>query len=156
MSNRPSRYNTRSSARNPMAAPNLNPARFVEQVAAMANNGGNAPSNWAKKVANMRPKEYVGNENPADLEDWIDEMDKVLETVECPEDSKVRCAVFYLKSEENRWWKGAREALQAQPNFNWEVLQNALRVRFYPAYIRTGKYSEFMNLRQGNDSVTEY
>ena len=118
-----------------------------------------------KRLATHRPKTYNGATDPVVLEDWINETEKILEVVNCPENLKVKLAAFYLVGPAELWWRALKGVLAAstsaggatQPtSWRWEDFLKKLRERFYPAALQRQKESEFLYLRQHSLSVTEY
>ena len=57
----------------------------------------------AKKIANLRPDKYLGEEDPVTLENLIMDMEKVLDTVQCALNLRVLGAVFYLRGPTDLW-----------------------------------------------------
>lgn len=43
-----------------------------------------------------------------------------------------------------------------EPNFRWNELKEALRTKFYPTYLRKQKSMEFISLRMGTMTISEY
>ncbi|KAL2930454.1 Zinc finger CCHC domain-containing protein 12 [Bienertia sinuspersici] len=109
-----------------------------------------------KKVAQSKLPTYQGEANPTILEEWLREFNKLFKDVECPEESKVNSAVYYLRGEADLWWLQNEEALRALPNFGWDKFQELLRNKFYPIFLQKQKVDEFLELKMGNMSVTEY
>jgi len=116
----------------------------------------NAPEDYSRRIAHLKPNVYKGEEDPVILEDWIREFDKVLDAVNCPPDQRVNGAVYYLRGEADTWWSINGAALLAQPEFDWDAFKTALRARFYPEHVRMEKYNEFIELKQRSMTVKEY
>ena len=51
---------------------------------------------------------FDGQGKPEDAELWLSEVEKILESLECPVEKCVRLATFQLKGEVDTWWKSAR------------------------------------------------
>lgn len=109
-----------------------------------------------KRVAASKPPYYTGKEDPASLENWIREFDKLFDAINCPEDLKINNAVYYLKEEADLWWSQRRDDFLSKSYFGWDELKEALRNKFYPAYLQKQKSMEFINLRMGTMTITEY
>lgn len=103
-----------------------------------------------------KPPYYNGKEDPASLENWIREFDKLFDAINCPEELKLNNAVYYLKEEADLWWSQRKNDLTIERNFGWTELKEALRTKFYPAHLRKQKSMEFINLRMGAMSISEY
>ncbi|XP_021747555.1 uncharacterized protein LOC110713411 [Chenopodium quinoa] len=109
-----------------------------------------------KRVAAAKPPVYLGKEDPASLENWIREFDKLFDAINCPSEMRVNNGVYYLREEADLWWAQRKYELLKRPNFGWDEFKEALREKFYPSYLRKQKCMEFTNLRMGNMSIIEY
>ncbi|XP_057247597.1 uncharacterized protein LOC130589955 [Beta vulgaris subsp. vulgaris] len=109
-----------------------------------------------KKVASRNPPVYDGKEDPASLENWIREFDKLFTAVRCDDELKINNATYYLREEADLWWSQRKESLATQEDFGWEQFKEALRTKFYPPHLRKKKCLEFTNLRMGTMTVNEY
>ena len=122
----------------------LNMAQLIQN---QNNNNNHYEPDWAKKIFQMKPDFYQGKEDPTELEDWIRNLDKILDVVNCPDEHRVNGVVYYFKGEADNWWSASRDGLLAQPNFSWDDLKFALRERFYPQHVQAQKYEEFLTLK---------
>ncbi|XP_021859213.2 uncharacterized protein [Spinacia oleracea] len=109
-----------------------------------------------KKVAASKPRTYDGKEDPASLENWLREFDKLFDAINCPEDLKINNVVYYLREEANLWWSQRKKDLMIKPDFDWEAMKEALRAKFYPPYLKKQKCLEYTNLIMGTMTVNEY
>ncbi|XP_057247452.1 uncharacterized protein LOC104882935 [Beta vulgaris subsp. vulgaris] len=109
-----------------------------------------------KKVASSNPPVYDGKEDPASIENWIREFDKLFTAVRCDDELKINNATYYLREEADLWWSQRKESLATQEDFGWEQFKEALRTKFYPPHLRKKKCLEFTNLRMGTMTVNEY
>ncbi|XP_021838093.1 uncharacterized protein [Spinacia oleracea] len=106
-----------------------------------------------KKVATSKPPTYDGKEDPANLENWFREFDKLFDAINCPEHLKINNAAYYLREEADLWWSQRKKDLMAKPDFDWETMKEALRAKFYPPYLKKHKCLEFTTLRMGTMTV---
>ncbi|XP_042485925.1 uncharacterized protein LOC122066176 [Macadamia integrifolia] len=73
------------------------------------------------------------------------------------EEQKLMCADYQLKNEANAWWKSTKPILVAlQPNLTWEHFKVEFYNNYFPDSMRERKEIEFMELKQGSNSVLEY
>ena len=72
-------------------------AREQRELQAAAAQAAGVGEDMDKKIANLRPDRYLGEEDPVKLENWIVDMEKVLDTVQCAPNLRVLGAVFYLR-----------------------------------------------------------
>ena len=78
------------------------------ELQAAAAQAAGVGEDMAKKIANLRPNKYLGEEDPVTLENWIVDMEKVLDTVQCALNLRVLGAVFYLIEPTDLWWREVR------------------------------------------------
>ena len=79
--------------------------------------GGNAPRDIREADAyrrvmndflNMRPPLYRGDPDPNSAEEWIEELEKIFELLQCSEQQKVRFATHMLKGNAAKWWNAMK------------------------------------------------
>ncbi|CAO2837919.1 unnamed protein product [Amaranthus hypochondriacus] len=58
-----------------------------------------------RRLGGHRPPFYNGESDPVKLENWIDQIEKVLEVVNCPRGLMVKISSFYLEDTASMWWK---------------------------------------------------
>ncbi|XP_021771795.1 uncharacterized protein LOC110735930 [Chenopodium quinoa] len=109
-----------------------------------------------KRVTTAKPLVYLGKEDPASLESWIREFDKLFDAINYPSELRVNNGYYYLRKEADLWWVQRKDELLKKPNFGWDEFKEALREKFYPSYLRKQKSMEFTNLRMGNMFINEY
>ncbi|XP_057250605.1 uncharacterized protein LOC125497568 [Beta vulgaris subsp. vulgaris] len=115
----------------------------------------NESATMFKKFSSLNPPLYDGKPDPVAFEDWINRIDQLFETLQCPEKWRVDFAVFYLTGQASLWWKIVKEK-KNEPGFGWSKLQDLMRDKFYPPSLRKQKEDEFLHLQQGTMSVLEY
>ncbi|XP_010689515.2 uncharacterized protein LOC104903214 [Beta vulgaris subsp. vulgaris] len=108
-----------------------------------------------ERLDKIKPPYYKGQADPTFLENWIREFRK-FGVVNCPENMRVGQAILYLKDEADLWWRGNEARLSVVEGFNWDAFVIALRGKFYPAFMRKQKAHEFINLRMGSMTISEY
>ena len=73
-----------------------------------------------------------------------------------PKDMRVGQVVLCSKDEADLWWKEIGTRLNVVEEFNWESFIDALREKFYPAFMRQQKAREFINLKMRSMTIFEY
>ncbi|XP_075473296.1 uncharacterized protein LOC142556885 [Primulina tabacum] len=68
---------------------------------------------------------------------------------------KVTCSIFLLTKHARIWWENARVALPAIP-LTWETFKIVFYNKYFSKDVRAKKTSDFLNLKQGNMSITDY
>ena len=114
---------------------------------------------WISQFRKLGAPNFDGKGKPEDAESWLSEVEKILESLECPEEKWVRLATFQFKGEASQWWKSAHRLkfpdtdLLAIP---WEEFREVFYERYFPEYERDRLDRDFQNLKQGSMSVAEY
>ena len=130
---------------------------FLQEQAQMQQDRAAAvQSNVLRRISAMHPPTYEGQMDPKILENWIRDMDKLLDATNCPQEQRVAIAVYYLREAADHWWSSSKVTLLAQAGFGWERLKEKLRSQFYPYSVQKGKYNEFLHLRQREMTPLEY
>ncbi|XP_048496386.1 uncharacterized protein LOC125495649 [Beta vulgaris subsp. vulgaris] len=93
-----------------------------------------------ERLAKVKPPYYKGKIDPTFLENWIREFEKIFGAVNCPEGMRVE--------------NGDR--LSDMEGFTWDAFVIALRGKFYLVFMRKQKAQEFINLRMGSMTISEY
>ncbi|XP_057543963.1 uncharacterized protein LOC130823359 [Amaranthus tricolor] len=115
-------------------------------------------SSISKRISQNKPPTYSGTGEPAALESWLREFDKLFNVVQCPENLRVNQAAFYLQEEADYWWSNARDSVMSELDnpLSWKDLKTMIREKFYPPHTKKQKSNEFATLEMGKMSVDEY
>ncbi|XP_015072521.1 uncharacterized protein LOC107016621 [Solanum pennellii] len=105
----------------------------------------------------MIPPIYFGSRTKEDLQDFVDEVHKILYVIGVNEEEKAELDAYQLKDVAQVWYNmwGDGRAPGEVP-ITWDVLKSTLLERFFPREQREAKVEEFINLRQGGMLVKEY
>ena len=77
--------------------------------------------------------------------------------MDCTEAQRVRFGTHMLKKEADDWWMGTRQRLMTvNEEITWDVFSREFLRKYYPEDVRGKKEVEFLELKQGSMSVTEY
>nr|KYP37890.1 hypothetical protein KK1_040891 [Cajanus cajan] len=77
--------------------------------------------------------------------------------MDCPLTQKVRLATFMLTADAYFWWEGAlRKIIDGGMHLNWENFKRVFLEKYFPDVVRSRKKMEFLELKQGNDTVDAY
>ena len=99
----------------------------------------------------MRPPTFKGESQPQIAENWLDEMEKILEAINCPTIDKVRLATFLFQERAQVWWRSTLRTTFAdyEDGITWEEFLKAFQGKYFPEHIQYRKEMEFLNLSQG-------
>lgn len=55
----------------------------------------------------LKPTKFKGGPDPLDVEEWIQQIEKLFRAIQCTEEDKVILTTFPFESETEHWWKAA-------------------------------------------------
>ncbi|XP_042485955.1 uncharacterized protein LOC122066195 [Macadamia integrifolia] len=106
----------------------------------------------------FRPPYFGGiAQDPLAPTKWVEGMEMAFKVMTLTKEQKLMCADYQLQIEANAWWKSTEHILVAlQPNLTWDHFKVAFYNNYFPDSVRERKETEFMELKQGSNSVLEY
>ena len=130
-------------------------AQAVEQQP-NANAGANAEVRMLETFLRNHPPTFKGY-NPEGAQSWLKEIERVFRVMQCTEVQKVRFGTHMLAEEVDDWWISLLPVLeQYGVEVTWAIFRREFLDRYFPEDVRGKKEIEFLELKQGNMSVTEY
>ncbi|XP_075515771.1 uncharacterized protein LOC142550581 [Primulina tabacum] len=103
----------------------------------------------------LNPPEFMGSTDPAVAEEWIKSLESIFSYLHMEDADKVICAIFLLTKHARIWWESARVALPIGP-LTWGTFKTVFYNKYFSKDVRAKKASDFLNLKQGTMSMTEY
>ena len=82
-------------------------------------------------------------------------ISSILDYMEVVGNDRVICAMYMLWGDAQSWW-GVVSQTRNIFTMGWEEFRQFFNERYYNDTVRTAKMNEFVNLVQGNMTVTEY
>ncbi|XP_074361983.1 uncharacterized protein LOC141702182 [Apium graveolens] len=70
-------------------------------------------------------------------------------------DQKTDFASYFMKGKANYWWE-SRKALKGDDIMTWDRFTKLFLEKYFPRYMKNQMEINFLELKQGNMSVTEY
>ncbi|XP_012841509.1 PREDICTED: uncharacterized protein LOC105961791 [Erythranthe guttata] len=113
------------------------------------------PQNLYEKFLRMNPSEFHGGPDPVIAEEWIKSLEVIFDYMQMGDRERVHCALFLLRNEARNWWEGAKEGIELE-NLQWSIFKVQFFEKYFSKDIRANKLKEFLELRQGDLSMTEY
>jgi hypothetical protein len=102
------------------------------------------------------PLVFAHSSYPMDAEDWLRTMERELHTAQCDDRDKVLYGPRLLRGAAQSWWESYL-ATHANPDtITWEEFRDNFRQYHVLAGLMTVKKEEFLALKQGPMSVSEY
>ena len=84
-------------------------------------------------------------------------MEKIFTVLAFTDHQKVAFATYMLEADAKFWWNGVKMLLKDSQTENVQhVYKEAFYQKYFPTSIQNAKELEFMQLRQGSRSVSEY
>ncbi|KAL6505288.1 hypothetical protein OROGR_025105 [Orobanche gracilis] len=107
---------------------------------------------WLREVVRMNPPHFAGAADALGWEDWIFQLGKIFEMVDCPEDRKVPVAQYFLDRDAANWWEVVKPRDRVA---TWTEFQNFMRDEFCPEPIRNQRISEFFSAKPRDVPVSQ-
>ena len=111
-------------------------------------------------VYNLKLNEFVGNEGPEGAERWLEHVEKTFSVMQrqgsLSEDRWVETSIWFLRLEAASWWRQESFQMSAEDAANWEIFKHLFQRRFIPPKYLDHKREEFLHLKKGKMSATEY
>ncbi|XP_058181226.1 uncharacterized protein LOC131299662 [Rhododendron vialii] len=103
-----------------------------------------------------RPPTFNGDTNPTVAEAWLKEVKVILDTLEITRDrDHVALATYQLKGEARYWWDLIK-ATHTIATMTFDEFKTLFLDKYFPTPLRLVKEQEFLNLKQGMMTVTQY
>lgn len=104
----------------------------------------------------LRPPTFLGTSNPLETEDWIIAMEKAFDAMSCTDNERVSFAMYMLQSSAFEWWDAHRKSYEQDVQITWKLFKEAFYQKYFPESVKRIKEKEFLELKQGHKSVSDY
>jgi len=102
----------------------------------------------------MGAPEFDGSSDPLIAEEWLSDVQMILNFMDINEREKVRCVTFVLKKDARYWWETV--ALRRDVNImNWDDFVQEFNTKYFNMRAMNLQQKEFNELKQGTLTVTE-
>ncbi|XP_050914515.1 uncharacterized protein LOC127129345, partial [Lathyrus oleraceus] len=130
---------------------------MAQAVQNLPNAGGDAGSRSLATFQRENPPVFKGKHDPDAALGWLKEIERIFRVMDCTPAQKVRYGTHMLAVEADDWWLETHERLTvAGEVITWDVFRREFLRKYYPEDVRGKKEIEFLELKQGNMSVTDY
>jgi len=103
------------------------------------------------------PPTFKGRYDPDGAQTWLKEVERIFWVMQYNEVQRVRFGTHMLAEEADDWWVSILPTLeQGGGVVNWAVFRREFLDRYFPENVRGKKEIEFLEMKQGSMSVTEY
>jgi hypothetical protein len=114
------------------------------------------PSDKRAEFMRGHPLVFAHSSDPMDVEDWLCIVERELHTAQCDDREKVLYGPRLLRGVAQSWWESYL-ATQSNPDaITWEEFRDSFRQYHVPTGLMTVEKEEFLALKQGSMSVSEY
>jgi hypothetical protein len=103
-----------------------------------------------------KPPTFASSPDPLDADDWLKSIEKMLNIAQCTDREKVLYASGRLTGPAADWWDSYTAAHDAADTITWAEFSTQFRNYHILAGMIKIKKKEFLSLKQGNMSVSEY
>ncbi|XP_058748411.1 uncharacterized protein LOC131621390 [Vicia villosa] len=103
------------------------------------------------------PPTFKGMYDPDGSQTWLKEIERIFCEIDYSETRKVRFGTHMLAEEADIWWINVRQVLETSGKMiTWVVFCREFMRKYFLEYVREKKEIEYLELKQGSSSVTEY
>lgn len=129
----------------------------AQAIGQQPNAGANAEVRMLETFIRNHPPTFKGRYDPDGAQSWIKEIERVFRVMQCSEEQKVRFGTHMLAEEADDWWTSLLPELEQDGTVvTWAIFKEEFLNRYFPEDVRGKKEIEFLELKQGNMSVTDY
>ncbi|GMN71643.1 hypothetical protein TIFTF001_051863, partial [Ficus carica] len=107
-----------------------------------------------ERFRRMKAPEFEGPTNPIAADNWLIDIQVILDFMRLTEQEKVLCASFALKKDARHWWMTVQLRRDVTA-MNWQDFVTEFRAMYYNREILAAQQDEFTSLKQGSMTVME-
>ena len=106
----------------------------------------------------MRPPVFAGTEGPLVAEAWAKHMEEILAILRPPITNCIKLTAYQLQGEGREWWRSVEliEGKEVVAAWTWERFKEVFLDKYFPMHEKLRHKRAFLDLQQGQKSVTEY
>ncbi|XP_052734205.1 uncharacterized protein LOC128196732 [Vigna angularis] len=103
------------------------------------------------------PAKFDGKCSPDKADQWLRDMERVYNAKRCPDENRLSYTEYLLTGGASHWWSSAQMILEGTGTpITWDLFKKKFYKEYFPDTLRYAKEVEFLELVQGNMSVSEY
>jgi hypothetical protein len=103
-----------------------------------------------------KPPTFANSADPLDSNDWLKSVENMMNIAQCSDREKVLYASGRLIGPAADWWDSYTAAHDAADTITWAEFSTQFKNYHIPARLMKIKKKEFLSLKQGSMSVSEY
>ncbi|XP_051139078.1 uncharacterized protein LOC127256895 [Andrographis paniculata] len=109
----------------------------------------------SERFRKLNPPIFEDTTDPLVAEDWLRTLNNMFQYSRIPDTEKVLCVSFMLCGSAGHWWDTVKN-IEDVAVMTWERFKEIFRNKYFTAPIRIMKMNEFIQLKQGTMTVTDY
>ncbi|XP_027151841.1 uncharacterized protein LOC113751894 [Coffea eugenioides] len=103
------------------------------------------------------PPKFLGGPDPYEAEKWLEAMINIFTALNYTEERQVQFAVFQFEGPARAWWNVVRAKWEREGTvWTWLNFVRDFNEKYLPPIVQEKREDDFIKLRQGMMSVTEY
>ena len=102
----------------------------------------------------MKAPEFEGSTDPIAADNWLIDIQVILDFMRITEQEKVLCASFALKNDARHWWMTVQMHRDVTA-MSWQDFVTEFRAMYYNSEILAAQQDEFTSLKQGSMTIME-
>jgi hypothetical protein len=114
------------------------------------------PRDKHREFMSHKPPTFSNSADPLQADDWLKSVEKMLNITQCLDREKVLYASGRLTGPAADWWDACCAAHATVDTITWAEFSTQFRNYHIPAGLMKIKRKEFLSLKQGSMSVSEY
>ena len=119
--------------------------------------GANGEVMMLETFLRNHPPTFKGRYDPDGAQMWLKEVERTFRVMQCSEVQMVCFGTHMLAEEANDWWVSTQPILENVGGVvTWVVFRRDFMNRYFLEDVRGKKEIEFLEMKQGDISVTEY
>ena len=100
----------------------------------------------SERFQKLRAPIFEGDVDLIVSDNWIRSLERIFSYKKIPDDSKVSCAVFYLRDSNSYWWDMI-VSVHDVTTITWKRFRELFDVKYITKAERVAKRKEFANLK---------
>ena len=117
---------------------------------------GNQITAIHREFRSQHPPKFEGGDD-IQAEEWLTQVERIWELIPCSSQEKASCTISLIQGPAYNWWRSIRTQLDAAgEEVDWEVFTREFKNKYIPQTARDRRLREFMDLRQGGRTVSDY
>ena len=108
-----------------------------------------------ERFRRQKPPMFSGSPDPAEAEDWLKKIQRIFAYMGLEDHERVACATNQLEREALCWWEYV-VLVEGENRINWQFFVESFQRQYLGEAQLSEKVQEFMYLKQGKMTVTEY